>query len=42
MSRNVLVALEKPLRVKLSDVGLARTLMTSAYYKKTSNDKVLR
>ena len=29
-----------PLQVKLSDVGLARTLSTSAYYRKTSDDKV--
>jgi hypothetical protein len=39
--RNVLVATEAPLTIKLSDVGLARTLKSSNYYKKTSDDKVL-
>ncbi len=39
--RNVLVARETPsLLVKLSDVGMARTLKTSAYYRKMSDDKV--
>ena len=28
------------MNVKLSDVGLARTLMSAAYYRKTSEDKV--
>ena len=38
-ARNVLVGSEAPLVVKLSDVGLARTLKGSDYYRKTSNEK---
>ena len=30
----------KPMVVKLSDVGLARTLKASDYYRKSSDDKV--
>jgi serine/threonine protein kinase len=30
----------EPVNVKLSDVGLARTLKSSTYYRKTSDDKV--
>ena len=39
-ARNVLVQSSRPVAVKLSDVGLARTLVGSPYYKKSSNDKV--
>eukprot|EP00042_Codosiga_hollandica_P044220 m.431795 g.431795 ORF g.431795 m.431795 type:complete len:609 (+) comp56741_c2_seq11:2038-3864(+) len=39
-ARNILVETESPLSVKLSDLGLARTLKASEYYKKTSADKV--
>jgi serine/threonine protein kinase len=39
-ARNVLVGSLSPVSVKLSDVGLARTLKGSDYYRKTSNDKV--
>lgn len=39
-ARNVLVGSIEPLVLKLSDVGLARTLKGSDYYRKTSNDKV--
>ena len=38
--RNVLVSDGGHACVKLSDLGLSRTLSTSAYYRKTSNDKV--
>ena len=38
--RNILVASVEPVHVKLSDVGLARTLKSSTYYRKTSDDKV--
>ncbi len=38
--RNILVAPVEPVNVKLSDVGLARTLESSTYYRKTSDDKV--
>ena len=37
--RNILVASVEPVNVKLSDVGLARTLKSSTYYRKTSDDK---
>jgi serine/threonine protein kinase len=39
-NRNILVASVEPVNVMLSDVGLARTLMSAAYYRKTSEDKV--
>ena len=39
-ARNILVQSVRPVVVKLSDVGMARTLVTSPYYKKSSNDKV--
>ena len=39
-ARNVLVGSEGLKAVKLSDLGLSRTLMDSPYYHKTSNDKV--
>ncbi len=39
-ARNVLVGSLSPVVVKLSDVGMARTLKGSDYYRKTSKDKV--
>ena len=38
--RNILVSLEGLSVVKLSDLGLSRTLASSPYYRKTSDDKV--
>ena len=39
-ARNVLVGINGLGSVKLNDFGLSRTLTTSNYYKKTSNDKI--
>jgi proto-oncogene tyrosine-protein kinase Ret len=39
-ARNVLVGVDGLSTVKLSDVGLSRTLASSDYYRKTSNMKV--
>jgi fibroblast growth factor receptor 2/cadherin 2 type 1 (N-cadherin) len=39
-SRNVLVGSEGLNKVKLSDVGLSRTLTSSDYYRKVSSNKV--
>ena len=38
--RNALVGPQGHAQVKLSDLGLSRTLSSSPYYLKTSNDKV--
>ena len=40
LCRNVLVSAIGLSLVKLSDLGLARTLEASGYYKKASSDKV--
>ena len=39
-ARNVLVGMDGLKTVKLNDFGLSRTLTTSSYYMKTSDDKV--
>ena len=39
-ARNVLVSTSGIQTVKLNDFGLSRTLSTSQYYKKASNDKI--
>ena len=39
-ARNVLVGFDGLKSVKLNDFGLSRTLSTSQYYKKSSNDKI--
>ena len=39
-ARNILVARKDPMLLKLSDVGLARSLETSDYYRKSSDAKV--
>ena len=39
-ARNVLVSLAGLRSVKLNDFGLSRTLMSSSYYHKASNDKI--